>query len=59
MRSHGVNLPEPNTSGTGPIFNTKGLDTSSAQFRTAEASCREVLRSALHAPYGTGGGTTG
>jgi hypothetical protein len=43
MRENGVNLPTPNTSGSGPIFDTKGLDTSSAQFRAAEAKCRRVL----------------
>jgi hypothetical protein len=55
MRSHGVPVPEPNTSGSGPVFDTKGLDTSSAKFRSAEAACREVLRAAIHAPAG---GTT-
>ena len=27
MRENGVNVPAPNTSGNGPIFNTKGLNT--------------------------------
>jgi hypothetical protein len=59
MRSHGVNVPEPNTSGSGPIFDTKGLNTSSPQFRTAEAACREVLRAAIRAPAeGAGAGAT-
>jgi hypothetical protein len=57
MRENGVNLPEPNTSGTGPVFDTKGLDTGSAQFRAAEAKCRGDLRLALRA--GPLGGPSG
>jgi hypothetical protein len=49
MREHGVNVPAPNTSGTGPIFNTRGLNTGSAQFRSAEATCRSDLRSSFRA----------
>jgi hypothetical protein len=43
MRENGVNLPAPNTSGNGPVFNTKGLNTSSAQFHSAEARCQPIL----------------
>lgn len=43
MRENGVNLPAPNTSGNGPVFNTKGIDTSSAAFKTAEGKCRSDL----------------
>ncbi|MGA8364598.1 MAG: hypothetical protein WB709_08760 [Solirubrobacteraceae bacterium] len=43
MRENGVNLPAPNTSGNGPIFSTKGLNTASAQFRSAELKCRSDL----------------
>jgi hypothetical protein len=39
MRAHGQNLPEPNTSGKGPIFDTKGLDTHSSAFTTAARTC--------------------
>jgi hypothetical protein len=46
MRSHGINLPAPNTSGSGPIFNTGTINTNSAQFRAAESACRSVLRAA-------------
>jgi hypothetical protein len=61
MRENGVNVPTPNTSGKGPIFNTKGLNTTSAQFRTAEAKCSGDLRSTFRrgpaggAPGGPGG----
>jgi len=43
MRENGVNVPEPNTSGSGPIFNTKGLDTTSAQFKAAQSKCSKDL----------------
>jgi hypothetical protein len=45
MRENGVNIPAPNTSGKGPIFNTRGVNTTSAQFKTAETKCSAVLRS--------------
>ncbi len=51
MRSHGINLPTPNTSGSGPVFNTQGLDTTSTAFRAAEAKCS----SDLPAGFGRGG----
>ena len=47
MRENGVKIPAPNTSGKGPIFNTKGLDTSSTQFTTAERKCRSDLHTAF------------
>ena len=43
MRENGVDVPAPNTSGNGPIFDTKGLNTASAQFRTAESKCSGYL----------------
>ena len=43
MRENGVNVPKPNTSGNGPVFNTSGINTQSAAFRTAEARCRSEL----------------
>ncbi len=54
MRSNGINVPNPNTSGTGPVFNTSGLNTTSAAFRAAYAKCTPDL------PTGFGRrGTTG
>jgi hypothetical protein len=44
MRENGIDLPAPNTAGSGPVFNTKGLDASSPKFIAAEAKCRSVLR---------------
>ncbi len=64
MRANGVNVPEPNTSG-GPIFNTKGLNTASAQFKAAETKCNVDLQGALQrgpngggAPGGPSGGSS-
>jgi hypothetical protein len=55
MRENGINLPAPNTSGTGPVFNTKGINTSSAAFKAAERKCRADLRGR----FGAGGGPRG
>jgi hypothetical protein len=59
MRQNGVNVPAPNTSGNGPVFDTKGIDTSSAQFKTAEAKCQSDLSSAFKRGPGAGGGAGG
>ncbi|MGA9875506.1 MAG: hypothetical protein WBQ21_06835 [Solirubrobacteraceae bacterium] len=55
LRSNGVNVPAPNTSGKGPIFDTKGINTSSPQFKSAESKCRTTLASAFRRPGGAGG----
>jgi hypothetical protein len=47
LRQNGIKLGEPNTSGKGPVFNTKGVNTAGPAFRAAEAKCRSVLLSAL------------
>ena len=57
MRQNGVNVPAPNTSGSGPVFDTKGIDTSSAQFKAAEAKCQSDLSGAFK--RGTGAGAPG
>lgn len=59
LRSNGVNIPEPNTSGKGPIFSTKGLNTASPTFRAAETKCRSDLQGAFGARRGTGATRTG
>jgi len=51
MRESGVNLPAPNTSGNGPVFNTKGINTSSAAFKSAQQKCQSNLKGA----FGSGG----
>jgi hypothetical protein len=55
LRENGVNVPAPNTSGKGPIFDTTGLNTASAQFRTAETKCSSDLRSSFRRGSGAGG----
>jgi hypothetical protein len=57
LRENGVNVPAPNTSGSGPVFDTKGIDTSSAQFKAAEAKCQSDLRTAFRRGPGAGGGS--
>jgi hypothetical protein len=49
MRENGVNVPAPNTSGKGPVFNTKGLNTTSATFKAAQTKCASLLRGSLPA----------
>ena len=49
MREDGVNLPAPNTSGSGPVFNTKTINTTTSAFKTAAAKCQNDL------PRGVGG----
>jgi hypothetical protein len=55
MRANGVNLPAPNTSGHGPVFNTSGLNTNSAQFKGAQAKCASALQGAFAGGRGGGG----
>jgi hypothetical protein len=57
MRENGVNVPAPNTSGNGPVFDTKGIDTTSAKFKAAEAKCQSDLSGAFK--RGTGAGAPG
>ncbi|HEX3392364.1 MAG TPA: hypothetical protein VHS55_07350 [Solirubrobacteraceae bacterium] len=52
LRKNGINVPQPNTSGNGPVFSTKGLNTASPQFKAATAKCRSALAGA----FGLGGG---
>lgn len=57
LRENGVNVPTPNTSGNGPVFDTKGIDTSSAKFKAAEAKCQSDLSAAFRRGAGAGGGS--
>jgi hypothetical protein len=59
LRQNGVNVPAPNTSGKGPVFDVKGIDTNSPQFKTATTKCRSTLTSAFRRPGDTGGPTPG
>jgi hypothetical protein len=55
LRQNGINLPAPNTSGNGPIFNIKGINTSSPQFKAASVKCRGALIGAFRRPAGAPG----
>jgi hypothetical protein len=55
LNQNGVKVPAPNTSGKGPVFDTKGINTSSAQFKTAETKCRTDLVGAFRRGPGGGG----
>jgi hypothetical protein len=59
MRQNGVSLPAPNTSGNGPVFDTRGLNTTSSQFTTAEAKCRSDLQGAFPGRAGAATGGSG
>jgi hypothetical protein len=59
MRENGVKLPEPNNSGKGPIFDTKGVNTASTQFRAAERKCSTSLRGAFGGGAASGGAPPG
>jgi len=50
LRQNGVNVPTPNTSGKGPVFNTKGLNVASPQFKAATGKCRSALVGAFRRP---------
>lgn len=59
MRSNGVNVPEPNTSGNAPVFNDKGINTASAKFKAAATKCHSALLGIFRAhprPSGTSPG---
>lgn len=54
MRSNGVNLPAPNTSGSGPVFG--GVNRSDPKFAAAFAKCRTTLGGAFGQGRQAGGG---
>jgi hypothetical protein len=56
MHENGIKIGEPNTSGKGAIFNTKGINTTTAAFASAETKCRSNLRGAFSASPGAGAG---
>ena len=59
MRENGVNLPTPNTSGNGPVFNTTGINTTSSTFKTAQSKCQSELRGAFGGGAPNGAAPTG
>ena len=59
MKEQGVAVPAPNTSGAGPVFNAKGINTKSAKFVAAERKCFPLLRSGFKPPPGGGSAEPG
>jgi hypothetical protein len=59
LRQNGVNVPAPDTSGKGPVFNTKGINTGSAQFKAAESKCQSDLSGAFRHGSSSGAGGPG
>lgn len=55
LRQNGVDVPAPHTTGKGPVFDTKGIDTSSSKFKAAEKKCQSGLKGIF--PGGAPGGT--
>jgi hypothetical protein len=56
LRENGIKLPAANTSEKGSVFDTKGINTSSKQFKAAAAKCRGALAGAIRRPAGAAGG---
>jgi hypothetical protein len=50
MREQGVSLPAPSTTGKGPVIDLKGIDTTSAKYKTATQKCASILRKVLALP---------
>ncbi len=44
LRQNAIHVPAPNTSGNGPVFNTRGIDTSSSKFKAAQSKCQGDLK---------------
>jgi hypothetical protein len=59
MGENGVNLPTPNTSGNGPVFNTTGINTASSTFKTAQSKCQSDLQGAFGGGAPNGAPPTG
>jgi len=55
LRQNGIDVPAPNTTGKGPVFDTKGIDTSSSRFKAAQKKCQSELKGVF--PGGSPGGT--
>jgi hypothetical protein len=55
MKTNGVTLPAPNTSGNGPVFNTSKLNTTSPQFVAATKKCMSLLPARFGRRGGGGG----
>ena len=53
VRSHGLNIPEPNLSGHGEIFNKNSVNPSNPNYRSALQACEADLIAILRAAGGS------
>jgi len=58
VRRHGYNLPPPNTTGTGPVFDATKVNRNDPKLLTAARACQALIlrRGGGGAGAGTGGG---
>ena len=56
VRKNGYNLPAPNLSGNGPVFNPKQVDRSNPKFQAAARKCQSLLPPPRQGAAGGGGG---
>ncbi len=61
MRRHGYNLPPPNTTGTGPVFDATKVNRNDPKLLTVARACQALIprRGGGGAGAGTGGGAGG
>jgi len=57
LRQNAINVPAPNTTGKGPVFDTKGIDTSSSKFKAAQSKCQSDLKGVFPGGGGPASGT--
>jgi hypothetical protein len=55
VRANGYNLPNPNFSGSGPVFSASQVNRSDPKFQAATAKCQQYLRFGGPPAGGTGG----
>lgn len=46
VRRNGFDLPAPNTSGSGPVFDPSSVNRNDPRFRAASAKCQQLLAAA-------------
>lgn len=49
LDQHGIKAPKPNTTGHGPIINTKGIDVNSPLYKRVSVICHKAAVKTLHA----------
>lgn len=59
MRERGIALPAANTSGKGPVFDTRGLEAEGAKFAAAQSKCASKLPGLFRAHPGAGAARPG